>query len=97
MRRTYHFVSGMETVSCVMPSGTTVVVPVVPGLLKHPMPDALPMLLRNPDVVRKYTMEALRKASWPILRRFPAGWLLECLDEAHLTPSRRRAVTFLLS
>ncbi|MFA5044114.1 MAG: hypothetical protein WC381_10635 [Kiritimatiellia bacterium] len=97
MKKTYYFASAMGTVPCVAPSGATIDVPVIPGLLKHPTPDALPMLLRNPDVARKYTMEALRKASWPILRRFPAEWLLECLDEAHLTLSRRRAIMFLLS
>ena len=71
--------------------------PLFPGILKHPTVEDLPRLLRNPDVVRKYTMLALSKAAWPILRRFPRDWLRECLPEANVRASRRKALDYLLS
>jgi len=97
MKQTFQFVQNWGTVTCELMPGIHVKVPVIPGILKHPTPDVLPVLLRNPDVVRKYTMEALRMASWPVLRQFPRDWLKECLGHARLRPSRRRALTFLLS
>ena len=97
MKRTYHFVVSTETITCVLPSGQEVTLPVIPGLLKHPAPGRLAGMLRNPAVARKYTITALRKASWPILRQFPRQWLKDRLEEAHLKPSRHRALVFLLS
>ena len=97
MKCTYRFVQSAATVTCALPSGRRITVPVIPGILKHPAPERLPTLLRNPNVVRKYTVAALRKAAWPILTQFPRGWLRECLEEARLKPSRHRALAFLLS
>ena len=84
-------------VECRLPTGRTVTVPVVPGILKHPRPDQLPEILTRPAAMEKYTTEALRKAAWPILAQFPRSWLIECLDRAPMRSSRRKALTFLLS
>jgi hypothetical protein len=97
MKCTYHFVQSAATVMCALPSGRRITVPVIPGILKHPTPEMLPALLCNPNVARKYTLEALRKGAWPILRQFPRDWLRECLADARLKPSRLKALTFLLS
>jgi hypothetical protein len=96
MKRTVVFAKSAGCVTCATSSGL-VTLPIVPGILKHPTPEALPRLLVNPDVARKYTLEALRKASWPILRLFPRAWLRQCLPEAHLHPRRAAAIEFLLS
>ena len=97
MKRTHTFVKSLGVVKCRLPSGDEIDVPVVPGILKHPTTDALPNLLKNPHVLRKYTMEALRKAPWSVLRLFPREWLRECIAEARLHPQRNRALVFLLS
>ena len=97
MKRTYRFVKPIRTVECRLPSGQTITVPVVPGILKHPRPDELAEILTRPDAVRKYTIEALRKAAWPILEQFPRSWLIECLDRAPMKEPRRKALVFLLS
>jgi len=82
---------------CRLPSGRQVLLPVIPGILKHSTPEGLPALLRDPDVAHKYTLEALRMAAWPILRQFPRDWLRECLGAACLKHSREAALTFLLT
>ena len=97
MKRTYKFAHVSATVSCRLSKDRVIVVPVVPGILKHPTTGLLQELLGNPHVVRKYTIEALRRAPWPILRQFPRNWLLECLNGANLDPPRLAAITFLLS
>ena len=97
MKCTYDYVEHSEAVTCELSPGRSVSIPIIAGILKHPHPDQLRSLLTVPDVVEKYTMEALRKASWPILRQFPREWLRECLDRAHLKPSRRKALAFLLA
>ena len=97
MKQTCTFVRSMGTVTCTLASGQEIALPIVPGILKHPSPETLPRLLRNPAVARKYTIEALRKASWPILRLFPRDWLQQCLSEARLNPRQARALAFLLS
>jgi hypothetical protein len=79
-----------------MAGGGEIAIPVVVGILKHPSAGELRELLREPVVARKYTMEALRKAPWSVLRRFPKAWLVECLPHARLRPSRARALWFLL-
>lgn len=71
-------------------------VPVFAGILKHPTSEELAELLTDPAVVRKYTHEALRKAPWSALRRFPRDWLVACLRDAKLPDSRRRALELLL-
>lgn len=97
MKRTLRFAKPIGTATCEMSPGNEITVPIIPGILKHPRPEELPALLSKPSVVRKYTMLALRKASWPILKQFPRAWLRLCLENAHLTPSRRQALVFLLS
>jgi hypothetical protein len=84
-------------VTCELSPTRCIEIPVIPGILKHPTLDRLPALLEKPNVVRKYTIEALRKAAWPVLAQFPRDWLKECLPDAPLSPSRRRALVFLLS
>ncbi len=97
MKRTYVFVKSTGMVKCVLPSGQEIEVPAVPGLLKHPTTGMLRGMLKDPDVVRKYTIEALRKAPWPVLRQFPREWLEECMKEADLEVGRRKALAFLLA
>ena len=63
MKRTYRFVKPTQRVEYRLPSGKTVTVPVVPGILKHPRPDELPEILTRPAAMEKYTVEALRKAA----------------------------------
>jgi hypothetical protein len=83
-------------VRCQVSADRAIDVPVFAGILKHPTVEALRRLLKNPDVVRTYTLAALRKAAWPILRRFPRDWLRECMPEADVRPTRRKALEFLL-
>jgi len=96
MKQNYDYVRSIGTITCRMPSGLDVTLPIVPGILKHPTPEMLQSLLVKPEVARKYTKEALRKASWPVLRLFPKAWLLHCLPEARLSPGRAAALNFLL-
>ena len=49
MKQTFQFVQNMGTVTCELMPGIHVEVPINPGILKHPMPDALSVLLRNSD------------------------------------------------
>ena len=98
MKRTYRFVEPSGTVTCVVaPGEPPLEVPVFGGILKHPTTEQLAELLTDPVVVRKYTLEALRKAPWSALRRFPRGWLIACLRDARLPDGRRRALELLLS
>lgn len=97
MKSTYPFAQHRDVAVCRLPSGESIEVPVIPGILKHPHPDDLPALLATPRVAEKYTREALRKAAWPVLRQFPRTWLRQCLDKAALPPARRKALLFLLS
>lgn len=96
MKTTYRFVEHHEVVTCQCGSGESVRIPVIPGILKHPRPDQLRSLLVKPGVAEKYTVQALRKAAWPVLRQFPRAWLRQCLDRAELEPARHEAITFLL-
>jgi hypothetical protein len=97
MKRTFQFVQSDRTVSCEAAPGCCVEIPVIQGILKHPAPDTLPMLLQKPAVARKYTLEALRKCSWPVLKQFPAEWLRQCLPHARVRPARKAALEYLLS
>jgi hypothetical protein len=54
------------------------------------------VLLRDPLVARKYVREAIRKAPWAALRRFPRALLLASIPDAGLTEGRRRALLFLM-
>jgi len=96
MKQTYTYVRSMGSITCRMPSGLDVTLPIVPGILKHPTPEMLPHLLVEPEVAYKYTLEALRKASWPVLRLFPKAWLHHCMAEAGLSHGRAAALDFLL-
>ena len=97
MKRTVTFVRSVGRARCVLPNGQVVQVPIYPGILKHPTVKQLRPLLKDADVMRKYTMEALRIAPWSALRKFPADWLLRCLPDAHVRPGRARALVYLLS
>ena len=96
MKRTYRFARSVGTVSCLFPSGERVDLPVIPGILKHPLPEMLPDLLQRPNVAYKYTLEAIRQASWPVLKQFPRDVLRSCVDAAGIRPGRRAALLFLL-
>ncbi len=97
MKQTLVFVKSLGTITCRMQSGVNVTLPIVPGILKHPSTEMLPNLLTRPEVACKYTIEALRKASWPVLRLFPKKWLRQCMPDARLPNGRRAALDFLLS
>jgi hypothetical protein len=97
MRLDFQWVQPRGTTILRKPDGSTVELPVVPGILKHLDEVELARLLANPDVALKYTLEALRIAPWQVLRHFPRGWLLECLPKANLPEGRARAVEFMLS
>jgi len=57
----------------------------------------LAMLIIMGGSLLKYSVTALQKAAWPVLRQFPRDWLLLCLPFAHLRPSKERALRYLLS
>jgi hypothetical protein len=97
MMRTFRYAESTGSVSCSLPDGRSLDLPVVNGILKHPSERTLPGLLTDPEIARKYTIAALRKASWKILRHFPTWWLIECLDTAELPPGRLNALRFMLS
>jgi len=96
MKRTTQFVKSMGVVQCALSNGEVINLPVVPGLLKHLSVEGLQEALTDPVVARKYTMEALRKAPWQVLRLFPRPWLDTCIQEASLPPSRLKALAFML-
>jgi predicted RNA polymerase sigma factor len=90
------FVRSVGSTRCTLPTGESIDIPVVPGILKHPRVDELFALLADAGAARKYTQEALRVAPWSALKEFPRAWLLACLRDAPLSRSRRRALEFLL-
>ncbi len=91
------YAKSMGVVHCHLPTGERVDLPSIPGILKHPSPEALPELLSRPEVARKYTLLALSKCAWPILRQFPRQWLVMNLESAPMSEGRRRALRFLLT
>ena len=97
MKRSLPCVERASTADVRLPDGTVVRIPVITGILKHLTQDRLLILLRRPEVLRKYTREALRVAGWSLLRRFPRDWLLENLPDANVRPGRAAAIRFLLS
>ncbi|MBI3985646.1 MAG: hypothetical protein HY343_01890 [Lentisphaerae bacterium] len=97
MKRTYTFAKSRGWIRCVLPTGREIRLPVFQGILKHPTAEALPALLKHPATARKYTREALRVASWPVLRQFPSSWLKTCMKTTPLRPGRRKALDFMLS
>ncbi len=96
MKRTMIFARSIGTVHFEAAAGQVYELPLFPGIFKHAAPSELAELLSNPAAVKKYTLEALRTAAWPLLREFPHDWLRACLPIAHLRPGRRRALEFLL-
>lgn len=96
MKRTYRFVE-MQGEVVTRIGDRSLTLPIFPGVLKHPTVDQLAQLLEDPAVARKYTDEALRKASWNALRRFPRWWLLERLPAVALREGRRKALELMLS
>lgn len=97
MKMSYSFTTSLGQAECCLPDGQKLVLPVIAGILKHPSAEMLPVLLSRPESARKYSVTALQKAAWPVLRQFPRDWLLHCLPFAHLRPSRERALRYLLS
>ena len=97
MKRTHRWVKPVGTVAVQLPAGEEIEIPVVQGILKHLSPEALFELLKDPQVARKYTLEALRVAPWQVLRHFPREWLKACLPQARLPEGRARALEFMLS
>ena len=97
MRRTFHYPQSIGTVKLITPSGEEYYIPVFQGILKHPDPQSLINLLNNYSVIHKYTCEALKHASWPLLKQFPALWLKTCMNDVTLPSVRRKAIKFLLS
>ena len=97
MKRSLRFVEDAPTLSVRLGESTFLRIPIVPGILKHPTLESLPRLLQRPEVLRKYTCEALRVAAWSVLRLFPPDWLLENLPRAGVRPGREKALRFLLS
>lgn len=96
MKRTLSFSRPRGRVHCRLEDGRVLDLPVFRGILKHLADDQIPTLLQKPDVARKYTREAMRKAAWPLLREFPRDWLLECLPDVAAPPGRLDALRFLL-
>ncbi len=96
MKRSYRFIEPIGAVHVMVSPGREIEVPIFAGILKHPGAEQLAELLRDPAVLSKYTREALRKAPWNALARFPREWLLECMRDAPLSKERRVALDFLL-
>ncbi|MBI4618450.1 MAG: hypothetical protein HY720_32935 [Planctomycetes bacterium] len=96
MKRTYRFASPHGSVSCLLENGEEVLLPLFQGILRHPRAAELPALLAGHAVARKYTRLAIQFAAWPVLRRFPRRWLIQCLPGAILSSGRRRGLEFLL-
>lgn len=96
MKRRMTYVKSIGTIVCHLPSGESVELPIIPGILKHPPSTQLPRLLESPDTARKYTRLALEKCAWPILRQFPRRWLLQQLDSTPMREQRKKALHFLL-
>lgn len=97
MKRTFHYPQSIGTVRLKTQSGEEYLIPVFPGILKHPDAQSLINLLNNYSVIHKYTCEALKHAAWPLLKQFPVLWLETCLNDVTLPPGRHRAIKFLLS
>ena len=97
MKRTYRFVRSAGLATCTFPTGKEINLPVVQGILRHLAPASLHELLRNPDVARNYTREALKVAPWSVLREFPRPWLISVMEETAIRPGRARVLDFMLN
>lgn len=96
MTRTYRFVKPVGSVNCALAEGSTVRLPVFPGIFKHLPANELFPMLEDEYTARKYTRSALERAAWAVLREFPRDWLIQCLEETSMRQGRRRALMFLL-
>lgn len=96
MKRDVTFVSAQGSAEGFTVDGESIVVPLIPGVLKHLTLEELGPLLKQPAVLTKYTLEALRWAPWQCLREFPHAWLRACLAKGDLRTGRRQAIEFLL-
>lgn len=96
MKRTYTFAKSEGFVKHILPGGEEIEIPVILGILKHPAKEELFDLLKDKDTILKYTHEAIRKASWPVLRQFPLSWIKICLKDMNLPPGRKKALDYLL-
>jgi len=96
MRKPYRFVEVTGFAECELSDGSKVRLPVVMGIFKHATADMLRELLKKPAVAKKYTIESLRVAPWPVMREFPRSWLMLHLEEAELRPTRKAAILFML-
>ena len=97
MKRSVRYVERASTADVRLPDGTILRIPVITGILKHLTQDRLVSLLQRPEVLHKYTREALRVVGWSALRLFPRDWLLDNLPDANVRPGRAAAIRFLLS
>ncbi len=97
MKKSYHFVKVTEFAECRLSSDNIIRLPVVPGIFKHATAEMLHELLQKPAVAKKYTIESLRIAPWPVLREFPYSWLKLHIEEAGLRPMRKKAILFMIS
>ncbi|QTA84771.1 hypothetical protein [Desulfonema magnum] len=97
MRKSYRFPEVTEFAECELSDGDKIRVPVVTGIFKHATADMLRELLKKPAVAKKYTVESLRVAPWPVMRKFPRSWLMRHLEEADLRPTRKAAILFMLN
>ncbi len=96
MTRTYRFVKPIGIANCTLADGSTVRLPVFPGIVKHLPANELVPLLEDEYTARKYTRLALERAAWAILREFPRDWLIQCLEKMPMRQGRRQALMFLL-
>ena len=96
MKRALKFTKISGMVECILPAGRRVEIPAVLGILKHPGEGSLYRLLTRPAAARKYTIEAIKRAPWSVIRRFPRSWLEECIAGADIRPGRRKALEFML-
>jgi hypothetical protein len=97
MKRTFCFEKPLGTIIWKTPSNEEINIPVFQGILKHLKNEDLQKLLNNYYTIRKYTQEAIKKASWPLLRQFPGSWIRTCMKDLSIPPARREAIEFLLS
>lgn len=97
MKKSYHFVKVAGFAECRLSSDNIIRLPVVQGIFKHATVEMLHDLLQRPAAAKKYTIESLRTAPWPILREFPYSWLKMHIEEADLRPMRKKAILFMIS
>lgn len=96
MKRTYKFEKSLGNIIIKTKADSEIEIPIFQGILKHPHNEELPELLSNFHTACKYTIQAIKFASWPLLRQFPASWILTCMEKADIPENRRQAIKYLL-